>query len=78
MTLMETDSHGNPTVYMSDGFFFKNYKVFVEYDYPEPGTRGLIDAQVVRIEYADGHVSEWPRRFIPKEYSYANKADNEG
>lgn len=66
MTIIETDSHGNPTVYMSDGFFFKNYKVFVEYDYPEPGTRGLIDAQVVRIEYADGHVSEWPRRFIPK------------
>lgn len=67
MTVLEQDSHGNPTVYYNDGFYQKHIKFFVEYDYPNPGERGLIDAQVVRMEFDDGHARDFPRRFIPSE-----------
>ena len=67
MTVIEQDSHGNPTVYYNDGFYQKHIKFFVEYDYPKPGETGLIDAQVVKMEFDDGHVREFPRRFFPTE-----------
>lgn len=76
MTVLEQDSHGNPTVYYNDGFYQKHIKFFVEYDYPNPGERGLIDAQVVRMEFDDGHSRDFPRRFIPSE-PVANVATEE-
>lgn len=51
MQVLETDSHGNYTEYVTDTFYGNNVHVWVEYNYDSVP----VDACVTLIRYEDGH-----------------------
>lgn len=63
MQVIERDSRGNPTISIDDGFFHKNIKFYMEWKYPEDNETGNIDVNVYRMEFADGSVTEYPRKW---------------